>query len=569
MNHQIRYEEWLNSDNIDENIKNELILLKDNIDEIEDRFYTDLEFGTGGMRGKIGAGTNRINIHTVGKVTQGLADYLIENTTKDKVSVVIAYDSRYKSDDFAQYAAEVLAANNIKVYLFEDLRSTPELSFAVRRLKCSAGIVITASHNPSEYNGYKVYGSDGGQLIPQVANELIEKVKQVDYKDVKNISNEQKSLISIIGEKIDKEYIEKIKELSVNDDIDKNINIVYTPLHGTGYMPVTRVLDELGYKNVSVVKEQQDPDPDFSTVESPNPEEKSAFKLAIELAKKKDADIVLGTDPDCDRVGLVVKNADGEYTVLNGNQTGALLVDYILKSLDKKNQIPSNGIIIKTIVTSEIGREIAKNYGVECIDTLTGFKFIGEKIKKFEETKDKKFIFGYEESFGYLAGTFVRDKDAVIASMLACEMVAYYKKKGKTLYEALQGMYQEYGYYIEETNSIKLEGSLGRKKIEKIMDYFRDHKTNQIMDEIVPFASDYEMQLKYNLSNGDFEKITLPKAKVHKFELENNSWYVLRPSGTEPKLKIYFSMKGRTLEEATQRLEKVKREIMKMIESVV
>lgn len=569
MNHQIRYEEWLNSDNIDENIKNELILLKDNIDEIEDRFYTDLEFGTGGMRGKIGAGTNRINIHTVGKVTQGLADYLIENVNSKSISVAIAYDSRYKSDDFAQNAAEVLAANNIKVYLFEDLRSTPELSFAVRRLKCCAGIVITASHNPSEYNGYKVYGSDGGQLIPQVANELIEKVKQVDYKDVKNISNEQKKLINIIGEEVDKEYIEKIKELSINDDIDKNINIVYTPLHGTGYMPVTRVLSELGYKNVSVVKEQKDPDPSFSTVESPNPEEKSAFELAIKLAKEKDADIILGTDPDCDRVGLVVKNIDGEYIILNGNQTGALLVDYILKSLDQINQIPPNGVIIKTIVTSEIGREIAKKYGVECIDTLTGFKFIGEKIKQFENNKDKKFIFGYEESYGYLAGTFVRDKDAVIASMLACEMVAFYKKKGKTLYEALQEMYQEYGYYIEETNSIKLEGSLGRKKIEKIMDYFRDHKTNQIMDEIVPFASDYEMQLKYNLSNGDFEKITLPKAKVHKFELENNSWYVLRPSGTEPKLKIYFSMKGRTLEEANQRLEKVKHEIMKMIESVV
>ncbi|WP_427338001.1 phospho-sugar mutase [Caloranaerobacter sp. DY30410] len=569
-----KYEFWLNSEHFDKETKDELLSIKDNVEEIEDRFYKDLEFGTGGLRGKIGAGTNRINKYTVSKATQGLANFIIENGSDYvKRGVVIAHDSRHKSREFAQTAALVLAANGIKAYLFEDLRPTPELSFAVRYLKASAGIVITASHNPPEYNGYKVYWEDGGQVVPSLADKIIEKVNEVtEFSMIKIISKEEalnNGLLNIIGEEIDKEYINKVKDLSVRDDIDKNIRIVYTPLHGTGNMPVRRVLKELGYINVFVVESQEHPDPNFSTVEYPNPEDPNAFKLAIELGEKVDSDIILGTDPDCDRVGVVVKNKEGEYKVLSGNQTGALLLDYILNSMTEKGILPKNSVMVKTIVTSELGRVIAKHYGVETIDTLTGFKFIGEKIKEFEESGDKNFIFGYEESFGYLTGSFVRDKDAVIASMLICEMAAYYKSKGMTLYEALINLYERYGYYIEDLHSIKLEGIEGKKKIDEVMESFRNSYPTKIGNLNLKIFNDYKVSKSFNYSKDSSEDILLPKSNVLKFIFDDESWYALRPSGTEPKLKIYFSANGKDRIEAENKLKAIKEEILNRINNSI
>ncbi|SHH63549.1 alpha-phosphoglucomutase [Caloranaerobacter azorensis DSM 13643] len=574
MNFMGKYEFWLNSEHFDKETKDELLSIKDNAEEIEDRFYKDLEFGTGGLRGKIGAGTNRINKYTVSKATQGLANFIIENGSEYiKRGVVIAHDSRHKSREFSETAALVLAANGIKAYLFEDLRPTPELSFAVRYLKASAGIVITASHNPPEYNGYKVYWEDGGQVVPSLADKIIEKVNEVsEYSMVKIISKEEalnNGLLEIIGEKIDKEYIDKVKDLSVRDDIDKSIRIVYTPLHGTGNMPVRRVLKELGYINVFVVESQEQPDPNFSTVEYPNPEEPNAFKLAIELAEKVDSDIILGTDPDCDRVGVVVKNKEGEYKVLSGNQTGALLLDYILSSMTEKGLLPENSVMVKTIVTSELGRVIAKHYDVETIDTLTGFKFIGEKIKQFEEDGDKNFIFGYEESFGYLTGSFVRDKDAVIASMLICEMAAYYKSKGMTLYEALIKLYEKYGYYIENLHSIKLEGIEGKRKIDDVMENFRNNYPKEIGKLNLKIFNDYKVSKSFNFDKDSSEDILLPKSNVLKFIFDDESWYALRPSGTEPKLKIYFSANGRDKAEAENKIKSIKEEVLSKIEDIL
>ncbi|KGG80949.1 phosphoglucomutase [Caloranaerobacter azorensis H53214] len=574
MNFMGKYEFWLNSEHFDKETKDELLSIKDNVEEIEDRFYKDLEFGTGGLRGKIGAGTNRINKYTVSKATQGLANFIIENGSEYiKRGVVIAHDSRHKSREFSETAALVLAANGIKAYLFEDLRPTPELSFAVRYLKASAGIVITASHNPPEYNGYKVYWEDGGQVVPSLADKIIEKVNEVsEYSMVKIISKEEalnNGLLEIIGEKIDKEYIDKVKDLSVRDDIDKSIRIVYTPLHGTGNMPVRRVLKELGYINVFVVESQEQPDPNFSTVEYPNPEDPNAFKLAIELAEKVDSDIILGTDPDCDRVGVVVKNKEGEYKVLSGNQTGALLLDYILSSMTEKGLLPENSVMVKTIVTSELGRVIARHYGVETIDTLTGFKFIGEKIKQFEEDGDKNFIFGYEESFGYLTGSFVRDKDAVIASMLICEMAAYYKSKGMTLYEALIKLYEKYGYYIEDLHSIKLEGIEGKRKIDEVMENFRNNYPKEIGKLNLKIFNDYKVSKSFNFDKDSSEDILLPKSNVLKFIFDDESWYALRPSGTEPKLKIYFSANGRDKAEAENKIKSIKEEVLSKIEDIL
>ncbi|WP_069650396.1 phospho-sugar mutase [Caloranaerobacter ferrireducens] len=569
-----KYNYWLNSEYFDKETKDELLSIKDNVEEIEDRFYKDLEFGTGGLRGKIGAGTNRINKYTVSKATQGLANFIIENGSEYvKRGVVIAHDSRHKSREFAETAALVLAANGIKAYLFEDLRPTPELSFAVRYLKASAGIVITASHNPPEYNGYKVYWEDGGQVVPSLADKIIKKVNEVtEFSMIKIISKEEalnKGLLNIIGEEIDREYINKVKDLSVRDDIDKNIRIVYTPLHGTGNMPVRRVLKELGYINVFVVESQEQPDPNFSTVEYPNPEEPDAFKLAVELGEKVDSDIILGTDPDCDRVGVVVKNKEGEYKVLSGNQTGALLLDYILSSMTEKGILPENSVMVKTIVTSELGRVIAKHYDVETIDTLTGFKFIGEKIKEFEENGDKNFIFGYEESFGYLTGSFVRDKDAVIASMLICEMAAYYKSKGMSLYEALINLYERYGYYIEDLYSIKLEGIEGKKKIDKVMESFRSSYPTQIGKLNLKVFNDYKASKSYDHIKDSSENILLPKSNVLKFIFDDESWYALRPSGTEPKLKIYFSANGKDKIEAEDKLKAIKEEILSRINNFI
>ena len=558
-----KYEIWLNSPYVDDELKKELKEIEKIESEIEDRFYKDLEFGTGGMRGKIGAGTNRMNLVTVAKATQGIANYLIEKYKSEEISAAIAYDSRNMSKEFAEKAACVFAANNIKVYLFDSLRPTPVLSYAVRYYNCKAGVVITASHNPPEYNGYKVYDQFGGQVV-QDADKIIEKINQVKLEDIKSAESDGNSKIQIIGDDLDTSYINQIKRLSLRNDVDKDIRIVFTPLHGTGNKPVRRVLDEMGYKNVFVVEEQENPDPGFSTVKSPNPEEISSFDLAIKKAGDLKGEIIIGTDPDCDRVGLVVRH-EGEFVPLNGNQTGALLLNYLLASLKEEGRIPAKPAIVKTVVTSEIADRIADKYKVKTFDTLTGFKYIAELMQKFEDTKEYNFLFGYEESYGYLAGTFVRDKDAVIASMLICEMAAYYKGQGKTLVDVLAEIYDEHGYYIEETISLTFSGLAGQSKMKAIMEYFRENKLNSLAGKKIPAIIDYKLSISCDLINGTTERISYPKSDVLKFSFEDGSWLVLRPSGTEPKLKVYFSINGKSKDEAAENLEKIKNEVLNMI----
>ncbi len=561
-----KYDMWLESPYVDDELKEELKKIEKDDTEIEDRFFKELEFGTGGMRGKIGAGSNRINIVTVAKATQGIADYLNEKYN-DEICVAIAYDSRNMSREFSEKAACVFAANNINVYLFESLRPTPELSFTVRQFKCKAGVVITASHNPPEYNGYKVYDQYGGQVVED-ADAIVNKIKMVMLKDIKYSKFDNNEKIHIIGNEIDTMYINEVKKLSLNDDTDKNIKIIYTPLHGTGNMLVRKALDELGYKNIFVVKEQEEPDPQFSTVKSPNPEEISSFEIAIKRAEESNAEIIIGTDPDCDRVGLVIKNHQGEYVPLNGNQTGALLLNYVLGSMSEQGRIPENGAIVLTIVTSEIGRAIASKYNVDAFDTLTGFKYIAELMQKFEDSKKHSFLFGYEESYGYLAGTFVRDKDAVIASVLICEMAAYYKKKGKLLLDVLNDIYREHGYYIEETVSLSFTGVAGLSKMKSIMEYFRENKINKLAEKNIPYIYDYKLGIALNLIDGKTEKLSYPKSDVLKFTFEDGSWLVLRPSGTEPKLKVYFSIKGENRAKSMEILEKAKKEILNLIDRI-
>ncbi|MBP1926812.1 phosphoglucomutase [Sedimentibacter acidaminivorans] len=561
-----KYEMWLESPYVDEKIKEELKTIEKIDSEIEDRFYKDLEFGTGGMRGKIGAGTNRINIQTVSKATQGISNFINEKYPNEAKKVAIAYDSRHMSAEFARASACVFAANGIEVYLFESLRPTPELSYAVRYFKCKAGVVITASHNPPDYNGYKVYDENGGQVTKD-AEYIIDKINSVKLEDIKSSQYQHNKSIKLIGCEIDSSYIEEIKKLSLRSNINKSLKIVYTPLHGTGNKLVRKILEEMEYSNVTIVKEQENPDPDFSTVKSPNPEEISSFEMAIGLAKEVNGEIIIGTDPDCDRVGLVVKSND-EYIALNGNQTGALLLNYVLSTLKEQKRIPDNGAIIKTIVTSEIGRLIASNYGVTTIDTLTGFKYIAELIQSFEESNEHEFIFGYEESYGYLSGTFVRDKDAVIASMLICEMAAYYKTKNKNLLEILDSIYEEYGCFKEETLSLYFNGISGQNKMKMIMEHFRENKINLLAGKKIPLVYDYKMSIASNLVNGQIEKIYYPKSDVLKFCFEDDSWVVLRPSGTEPKLKVYFSIKGENEENALVTLQMAKEEIQNIIERI-
>ena len=561
-----KFEMWLNSPYVDDEIKKELKEIEKIEIEIEDRFYRELEFGTGGMRGKIGAGTNRMNQVTVSKATQGIANYLIEKHKDQKISAAIAYDSRNMSKEFAEKTACVFAANNIKVYLFDSLRPTPELSYAVRYFNCKAGVVITASHNPPEYNGYKVYDEFGGQVVKD-ADIIIEKINEVKLEDIKSEKFAGNSKIQIIGNDVDTSYINEIKKLGLRNNVDKNIKIIYTPLHGTGNKPVRRVLDEMGYKNVFVVEEQEKPDSQFSTVSSPNPEELSSFDLAIKKAEELYGEIIIGTDPDCDRVGVIVKHK-GEFVPLNGNQTGALLLNYLLASLEEQGKIPESPAIVKTVVTSEVANCIADKYDVTTFDTLTGFKYIAELMQKFEDTKEYNFLFGYEESFGYLAGTFVRDKDAVIASMLICEMSAYYKKQGKTLIDVLAEIYDEHGYYIEETVSLYFSGITGQSKMKSIMEYFRENKPSSLAGKKIPTIIDYKMSISLNLIKGTTEKINYPKSDVLKFSFEDGSWLVLRPSGTEPKLKVYFSINGESRDKSIEALEKAKGEILNIIDRI-
>jgi phosphoglucomutase len=555
MNTQIRvqeqYELWLQDAAIDENTKAELRAIGDQQKEIEDRFYRDLEFGTGGLRGVIGAGTNRMNAYTIARATQGLAQFLLQTGQTD-LAVVIAYDSRNQSPEFALETAKVLAGNGIKAYVFESLRTTPELSFAVRYLKANAGVVITASHNPPEYNGYKVYGADGGQLVPDQAERVIAEIRDIgSFSDVKRLSRadaEAQGLLEWIGDAVDKAYIAEVTAVSRNREIISRISddfhIVYTPLHGAGNLSVRAALAGVGFTQVHVVPEQELPDANFSTVKSPNPEEREAFTLAIAQAKKLNADIIIGTDPDCDRMGAVVKDADGEYFVLTGNQSGALMVDYLLSSLKDRGELPQNGVVIKTIVTSEMGAEVAKHYGVQTLNTLTGFKYIGEKMTQFEKTGEASFLFGYEESYGYLAGTYARDKDAVIASMLIAEAAAYYKSQGKTLYDVLQELYERHGYFLEKLESRTMKGKDGVEQIQGIMRDWRSTPPTEWNGLKVTKVEDFSQGL-----------YGLPVENVLKYTLEDDSWFCLRPSGTEPKIKVYFAVRGTSAAAAAESIQ--------------
>ncbi|MCF0148677.1 MAG: phospho-sugar mutase [Clostridium sp.] len=565
-----KYNDWLSSTVVDDVMKNELRSIKDE-KEIEDRFYKDLDFGTGGLRGVIGAGSNRMNIYTVSKATQGFANYL--NGRFENPSVAIAYDSRNMSKEFAKAAALTLCANNVKVYLYEGLRPTPMLSFAVRELNCTGGIVVTASHNPKEYNGYKVYDEFGGQVTDEKANIIINEVNKIENFDmIKGISEEEaieKNLLVYIGEDVDKLYVDRVKALTIRKELVKekarDLKVIYTPIHGSGNMPVRRVLKELGYTGVSVVKEQEMPDGNFPTASYPNPEEPAVFKLALDMAKEENPDVIFATDPDCDRIGVVVKDSEGEYRVLTGNQTGLLLTQYILDSLKEENKLPENGVVIKTIVTTDGVKKIAESYNVELMEVLTGFKYIGEKMQGFEENKDKTYLFGFEESYGYLAGDFVRDKDAVIASMLIAEMTLFYKEEGKSLYDALIELYEKYGFFKETLVSFELKGKEGAEKIAKCIDSLRNEELKEVNGVKVNVKYDYKLSTEENLLTGDKKEINLPKSNVLKFVLENGSWFVVRPSGTEPKMKAYVAVQGNDSKDADNQLESFKSEVIKLV----
>ncbi|AZV58183.1 phospho-sugar mutase [Clostridium sp. AWRP] len=569
-----KYEYWLSSPYVDDDGKIELKNIEDE-KEIEDRFYKDLEFGTGGLRGVIGIGSNRMNIYTVGKATEGLSKYLIKKYNTN-ISVCIAYDCRIMSKEFAQAAASNLCANGIEVNLFKTLHPTPMLSYAVRELKSKAGIVITASHNPKQYNGYKVYGEDGGQVTDDFANKILSCIESIsDFSEIKHMDlkeAESKGILHMLGEDIDKSYIDKVKNLAIRKDLikshAKDLKIIYTPLHGTGNIPVRRALKELGYENVNIVKEQESPDGSFPTAEYPNPEDPRVFKLALDMAQTIKPDIIFGTDPDCDRIGIVVKNVEGQYKTLTGNQVGVLLTHYILSSLKETDKLPKNGVVVKTIVTTEMAQDIAKEYGVELVNVLTGFKYIGEKIKEFKSKGNKDYIFGFEESYGYLAGDFVRDKDAVIASTLICEMTLYYKMKGISLYEALLELYKKYGFYKEKLISVELKGREGHEKIENILQYMRHSMKRTLGDTKIVKKLDYKLSVEKDLININESKIDLPKSNVLKFIMEDKSWFVVRPSGTEPKIKIYLSIIGNSLKDAEEKMNVFEKRVMKIIDDV-
>lgn len=561
MSYKERYLEWVNNPYFDEETKQELLNIKDNNKEIEDRFYKDLEFGTAGLRGVIAAGTNRINKYTVRRATYGLANYIIKNTTEEEKDrgVVIAHDNRYMSREFSIETASTLSACGIKAYIFDSLRTTPELSFAIRNLNAISGIVITASHNPPEYNGYKVYWEDGAQVMPDIANAITEEINSiVDYSTISTLTDENKDLIIMLDEKQDTDFIEVVKKQVIRkelvNEIGKEFKIVYTPLCGTGNIPIRRALKEIGFENVIIVKEEENPDPNFAGIEYPNPEDQKALDRGINLATEVGADLVIATDPDCDRVGVAVRTLSGEYELLTGNQIGGMLTNYIIESLKEKNELKSNSTLIKTIVTSEFGADIAKANNIEVLNVLTGFKFIGEKIKSFEENNEKTYLFGYEESYGYLVGTHARDKDGVVASVLISEMAAYYYANGKSLYEGLMDLYEKYGYFKEETISLTLSGIEGLAKINNIMAYFRENEIREINNTKVIEVKDYQKGID-----------SLPKANVLKYFLEDGSWIAIRPSGTEPKLKFYIATKGKTELEVIQNVDGIKADINNMI----
>ena len=566
------YKRWL--DNADAETVAELKAIENDANEIKERFYKNLEFGTAGLRGIIGAGSNRMNSYVVGQATQGLANQLIKtNPDADEISVAIAYDSRIKSDEFAKVSAAILAANGIKVYLFEELKPVPELSFTVRYKKTTAGIVITASHNPAKYNGYKVYGADGAQLNPELAAIVLDEIGKTDmFKDVKTCDFDKAvadGKIVMIGDDVESAYLDCAAAQSINSDLIRekgdSLTFVYTPFHGSGNKPVRKILKRMGFDNVVVVKEQELPDGRFPTVKSPNPENKEGFTLAIEYAKKCGADLIIGTDPDADRVGIIVKNKNGEYNTYTGNQVGAMLTEYILSSLKSRGELADDAYVVKTIVTTNLTKAICDNYGVEMKEVLTGFKFIGEKIKESEETGKGTYIFGFEESYGYLKGTYARDKDAVVATMLIAEMTLWCKENGSSLAEFMDSIYAKYGRYIEYVESVVMEGIDGSEKIAAIMDKLRTDTPTNIGGKAVTAVRDYKTSVRTEIKSGTTEEILLPKSNVIYLELEDGNNFIVRPSGTEPKIKLYCLLRGKDSAAAEDLLAKVKDDIKKIV----
>ncbi|MGE9964002.1 phospho-sugar mutase [Fusicatenibacter saccharivorans] len=571
-----RYEEWCTNPYFDADTQAELKAIADNDGEIKERFYKDLEFGTAGLRGVIGAGTNRMNIYTVRKATQGLANYIIKAGAKAR-GVAIAYDSRRMSPEFADEAALCLAANGIKAYVFESLRPTPELSFAVRELKCIAGINITASHNPPEYNGYKVYWEDGAQITPPHDKGIMDEVLAVtDYTTMKTMGLEEAKaagLYEVIGQAIDDAYISRLKEQVLHQDaidaVGKDLKIVYSPLHGTGNIPARRVLKELGFENVYVVKEQELPDGEFPTVSYPNPEAEEAFELGLKLAKEVDADLVLATDPDADRLGVRVKDKDGVYHTLTGNMSGCLLADYEIGQKKALKGLPEDGYLIKTIVTSNLADAIAKGYNVGLIEVLTGFKYIGQQILGFETSGKGEYLFGFEESYGCLIGTHARDKDAIVATMALCEAAAYYKTKDMTLWDAMVAMYEKYGYYKDDIKSITMKGIEGLEKIQNILQTLRNNPPAEIGAYKVQKARDYQADTIKDLATGEVTPTGLPKSNVLYYELNDDAWVCVRPSGTEPKVKFYYGIKGTSLEDADSKSEELGKAVLAMVDQML
>lgn len=577
MGYMENYKKWCEDTYFDEATRAELKAIESNDKEIQERFYKDLEFGTGGLRGIIGAGTNRLNIYTVSKATQGFANYIIKQGEEAvKKGVAIAFDSRRMSPEFAEITALVLNGNGIKTYIYPSLRPTPMLSFAVRELNCTGGVVITASHNPPEYNGYKVYWADGGQVPYPRDEAIIEEVNAVtDFHTIKTANKDEAvkaGLFNVIGEEVDEAFDKNVLAQIVNPEIIKeqhDLKIVYTPIHGSGNKPVRRVLKKAGFENVTVVPEQELPDSEFTTVGYPNPENPAVFELAIKLAEKIDADIILGTDPDCDRVGAVVKTKDGSYTVLTGNMTGTLICNYICSQKAKLGTLPKNGALVSTIVSSEMTKAIAKKYNLAYFDVLTGFKYIGEKIKEFEQTGEYQYVFGFEESYGCLSGTYARDKDAVVASLLICEMAAYYKSRGMSLYDGLMELYDTYGVYKEIIHSITLKGIEGIENMKKIMDTLRKDAPSEIAGVKVTETRDYLEDKIVDVATGKVSPTNLPKSNVLYFTLADDTWFCVRPSGTEPKIKIYFGTKADTVKNAEKKIATAQDGIMKVVNSVL
>jgi len=578
LSYMSRYRDWLVSDYFDEETKAELEAIKDNEAEIEDRFYKNMDFGTGGMRGKMGAGTNRINKYIIRKATQGLANYII-NYSEDgqEKGVVIAYDSRHNSPEFSLEAALVLAANGIKTYLFTGMRATPELSYAVRELNAIGGIVVTASHNPSEYNGYKVYWEDGGQVVPEQARDIIAEIEEIDdFSIVKTMAEMEavnKGLLNYIGAEIDESYNQTLIDILPDTDLaaekGSDLSVVYTPLHGTGSTVVPQLLSSLGFSKLHVVEEQSDGDSDFSTVESPNPEDREAFEMALELAESEKAELVIATDPDCDRMAPAVRDQEGNYQFLNGNETGVLFADFLLQSLKEAGNLPDNGAIIKSIVSTDMVNDIAADYGVEVMDVLTGFKFIGEKITEFEKTKEKEFILGFEESLGYLIGKHARDKDAAVAAGLAAIMTLKYQEEGVNLLDRLAELREKYGYFLEDLESIRLEGKEGQEIITKTIAHLREESPKQIAGRKVKVVKDYKQSKTTYIEEGREEELKLPKSNVLQYLLEGDAKLTIRPSGTEPKLKFYFAVCEKNQQSAETSLSGFKEKVMNEMEEIM